>query len=263
MEAQKRLNKLAPKYQPSSQNNNNDLSLTQRRKQKNIEAQRLNSKITFNPSLTTKQCLADGFQIFIDPSKLSNHPATHQNGAQGVELADEPTIIYTDGACKNNGKANAQCSAGIWQGEGHHQNKAIKVPGNEQSNQIGELAAIIKAIEETPNCVPILIKSDSKYAIEGLTLHLEKWEDQGWIGIKNSKWFKQAAYLLRARSATTAFQWVKGHNGELGNEKSDDLAKTGMNKDPPDTISLEIPGKFDVQGAKLSISNCPCCLMCA
>jgi transcription initiation factor TFIIIB Brf1 subunit/transcription initiation factor TFIIB len=56
----------------------------------------------------------------------------------------------------------------------------------------------------------------------------------------------------RARSATTTFQWVKGHNGELGNEKSDELAKKGMDKEPPDTISLEIPGKFDVQGAKLS-----------
>jgi ribonuclease HI len=183
---------------------------------------------------------------------LSNFKLLGHFADEGVELEDEPTIIYTDSACQNNGKANAQCGAGIWRGEGHPQNKAIKVPGNEQSNQVGELAVIIKAIEETLNCVPILIKSDSKYAIEGLTLHLENWEDQGWIGIKNSKWFKRAAYLLRAHSATTTFQWVKGHNGELGNKKSDELAKKGMDKEPPDTISLEIPGKFDIQGAKLS-----------
>jgi ribonuclease HI len=44
---------------------------------------------------------------------------------------------------------------------------------------VGEIAAIIKAIETTANCIPLLIKSDSKYAIDGLTTHLENWEDQG------------------------------------------------------------------------------------
>jgi ribonuclease HI/exonuclease III len=252
MEAQKRLNRLAPKYQPSFQHNQDDLSLTKRRKQKNKEAHNLNGNITFNPSTTTKHNLADGFRIFVDPHKITNTPASRQNGARGSEIENELTIIYTDGACKNNGKANAQCGAGIWYNEGNDQNKALKIPGNEQSNQIGEIAAIIKALENAPNFIPILIKSDSKYAIEGLTIHLEKWEDQGWIGIKNSKWFKRAAYLLRTRSASTSFQWVKGHNGDIGNEKSDELAKEGMNKETPDTISLEIPEKFDVQGAKLS-----------
>jgi hypothetical protein len=45
---------------------------------------------------------------------------------------------------------------------------------------------------------------------------------------------------------------VKGHSGELGNERSDQLAKLGANKEDEDEISLEIPEHFDLQGAKLS-----------
>ena len=39
--------------------------------------------------------------------------------------------------------------------------------------------------------------------------------------VENKEWFKKAAYLLRRRSAVTRLKWVKGHNGELGNEKFD------------------------------------------
>jgi hypothetical protein len=90
------------------------------------------------------------------------------------------------------------------------------------------------------------------YVIEGLTKHLEKWEDQGWIGVKNAEFFKRAAYLLKKRTAPTALEWVKGHQGDRGNEESDSLAKEGAIKDAPDTLSLAIAEEFDLQGAKLA-----------
>ena len=60
------------------------------------------------------------------------------------------------------------------------------------------------------------------------------------------------AYLLRRRTAATKFKWVKGHQGELGNEQSDRLAKLGASKENEDEIILDIPDHFDIQGAKLS-----------
>jgi ribonuclease HI len=218
---------------------------------KNQKACLQNKNITFNPLTTTKENLADGFRIFIDKTKVSNTPTECQCRAQGINLENKLKTIYTNSACANNGKANTRCRAGIWLTEDNNQNQAIRMPGNEQSNQVGEIAAIIKAIETTANCIPLLIKSDSKYAIDGLTTHLENWEDQGWLGIKNSTWFKRVAYLFRARSTPTYFQWVRGHNGELSNERSNKLAKNRMEKKEPDTFSLEIPERFDLQGAKL------------
>lgn len=99
-----------------------------------------------------------------------------------------------------------------------HRNRSIRVPGSHQSNQVGELAATIVAIEVVPHFVP-----------------LPSWEDQ-----------------LKRRTATTHFKWVKGHNGNQGNEESDALAKRGAEKEIPDEIDLTIPMEYDLQGAKMS-----------
>jgi ribonuclease HI len=64
--------------------------------------------------------------------------------------------------------------------------------------------------------------------------------------------FKKAAYQLKRRTATTHFKWIKGHNGNQGNEESDTLAKRGAEKEIPDNIDLTIPMEFDIQGAKMS-----------
>src|SRR5260370_42530167 len=85
--------------------------------------------------------------------------------------------VYTNGACYNNGKLNAKCGSGIWFAPDNPRNAAIRVPGPHQSNQVGEIVAIIEAISTTPPFQPLTILSDSKYAIEGLTKHLKTWED--------------------------------------------------------------------------------------
>jgi hypothetical protein len=41
------------------------------------------------------------------------------------------------------------------------------------------------------------LEKHSLYAIQGLTTNLKNWEDsRRWIGIKNTPFFKKAAYLL-------------------------------------------------------------------
>ena len=92
---------------------------------------------------------------------------------------------------------------------------------------------------------------DLKYVIEGLTTHLDEWEDKRWTNVKNAKFFKKAAYLLRKRSTTTHLRWVKGHAGNIGNEKSDILAKQGVAKERDNPLDLDIPKEFDLQGARL------------
>ena len=76
--------------------------------------------------------------------------------------------------------------------------------------------------------------------------------DIGWIAIQNAALFKKATLILRWWTATTHFQWVKGYDGDHGNEESDRLAKEGAGKAIPDELNLQIPIEFDVQGTKLS-----------
>lgn len=87
--------------------------------------------------------------------------------------------------------------------------------------------------------------------MDGLTKHLKHWEDDGWIGIANDKWFRAAAYHLRRRSAPTSFKWTPGHTRILGNKRADELAETGATKPHDDLIDTTVPGNFDLTGAKL------------
>jgi len=91
----------------------------------------------------------------------------------------------------NNSKKNACCGSGVWFNNRNPRNRALHTPSDIQSNQVGELAAIIVALEVIPPYQPVKILMDSKYTIEGLTTHLETWENDGWIGIKNASLFKK------------------------------------------------------------------------
>ena len=81
----------------------------------------------------------------------------------------------------DNGKANARCGAGVWFGPEDPRNLVIRIPGDQQSNQVGEIVAILVAIREAQHFRLLEIITDSRYTKEGLTMHLQHWEDQGWI----------------------------------------------------------------------------------
>ena len=247
-----RIHLITPKYNPLEIGDTHDnLSLTPSRKLRNQEARTADGEIRFDPTITTKSNLADCFRIFTDPKKITNIPA-RRFYTRGINHRHRGISVYTDGACHNSGKRNARCGSGIWAGPDHPKNAAIRIPGPLQSNQVGEIAAIIAAVDAFPRFWPLTILSDSKYAIDGLTTHLPTWEDNGWIGVKNAPLFKRAAYLLKSRTATTDFKWIKGHNEDIGNEQCDRLAKEGANKPNEDIFSLDIPKEFDLQGAKLA-----------
>ncbi|KAG2749053.1 RnaseH-domain-containing protein [Suillus brevipes Sb2] len=147
---------------------------------------------------------------------------------------------------------NATCGSGIWISEGNPKNKAIRVPGPKQSNQIGELAAVLVVLQSTNPLTPVRIITDSKYVIKGITTHLKEWEDTGWINVENANMFKAIAYQLRRRPTPTTFKWIKGHQGHEGNEKADQLALTGALRPEHDSLDTYVPRNFDIQGAKLS-----------
>ena len=251
-EALTRLEQIAPKLNPMTPGNTHgNFSLTESRKRRNQLAKERNEAILFDPSITTKGSLADCFRIFTNPDQISNLPA-NRLAANRTNLRLQEVSIYTDGACLNNGKEDARSGSGVWLGPDHENNRALRTPGSSQSNQVAEMIAVIAAVEIAPKNQPLKIVTDSKYAIEGLTTHLKTWEDHGWINIKNAALFKKAAYLMRRRTADTTFQWVKGHNGDPGNEESDRLAREGALKEAPDDLELDIPREFNLQGAKLN-----------
>ncbi|KAG2032909.1 hypothetical protein BDR03DRAFT_1077719 [Suillus americanus] len=111
-------------------------------------------------------------------------------------------------------------------------NHKISMPGTDHLNQIGELVAVLVALQNAPPLTPIKIMTDSKYVITSITTHLVSWEDQVWIDISNAQLFKAIAKVA-------------------GNEEADQLAQRGVQKIVADDIDTYMPRNFDLQGAKL------------
>ena len=153
-EALTRIQRIAPKLNPLRDDRHGDLSLTARRKTRNETAKRTQGAIIFDPSITCKNDLSECFRIFTNPERATNIPAERLQ-PRGPNLTHQEIAIYTDGACFNNGKENAKCGSGIWISPNHEWNKAIRVPGEAQSNQIGEISAVITAATITPHSYPL------------------------------------------------------------------------------------------------------------
>ena len=239
--------KLSQKFNPTASTRKDGLTLTHRRLEKNARASVENGdELIFNPSVTTKNNLSDCFRVFAPkptPALLMLRPPPDSNPA--------PLTMFTDGSCLHNGQHNAISRAGVWVADGHPLNRAICVPGWEQSNQTGEIAAIVVALQIAPQSADLTIIMDSRYAIQSLIHSLEYNEDIAWVGVSNTPWLKAAAYQLRVRSAPTKLKWVKGHSRLTGNEEVDKLAAEGARKPTPNTIDLTVPPNFDPLGLRL------------
>jgi ribonuclease HI/exonuclease III len=247
------LQRMEDTFKEHSAGTTDNLSHTPGRKKKYNDAKAAQGdEVVFDPSVTIKNSLAEAIRIFTGGAELPKQPATRvTQRTRGLNLQDLQITVFTDGGCTDNGKRNAACGSGIWVAEGHPMNAAIKVPGPRQSNQIGELIAVISALQKAENFAPVTIVSDSLYVIEGATKHITAWEDQGYIDTANATEWRALAYQLRKRSATTAFRWQKGHSGAVGNEEADRKATEGIAKLTPDDVDLSVPGNWETPGAKL------------
>jgi ribonuclease HI len=192
----------------------------------------------------------DAITIFNDP------PTTQiplENPSGEGEAPPTTTTVYTDGACINNGHENARAGSGVWYGDDDPRNVSSRTHHRSQTNQTGELFAILIAVRDNPPNDDLRIISDSRYAIDGLTKNARKWEDRNWAGVQNGDIFRDITAWIRWRKGVTTLRWTKGHDGTRGNEGADKLAAEGAGKQiavdqtPPPT-----PQNLTARGAKLT-----------
>lgn len=102
----------------------------------------------------------------------------------------------------------------------------------------------------------ISVFSDSQYFINPINKHwIDKWSSNGWRSattqapIKNQDLWEQVIALLkevREKGLTITFSYVKGHDGNLNNEKADALAVSASN----DSASYQIDEKYEEEANK-------------
>lgn len=130
-------------------------------------------------------------------------------------------IVYTDGSCRK------QAGGWAWWCEdlNIHDSGAVL----HTTNQRMELQAAHEAIDRFLDVKELIIVSDSAYLVNGFRNRwYKKWERNNWISsggrpVVNQDLWKKLVNLVREHG-NVQFQWTRGHSGNLGNEKADQLA---------------------------------------
>ena len=150
-------------------------------------------------------------------------------------------VIYTDGACKNNGSKNAKAGIGI------HFSKKNKiefndvseplldmVDGNKPTNQRAELKAILEALRLIKDLSQkIIIYTDSEYSINCIERWFASWVAQNKLEEKKNIDLIRPIHLYY-RNLKIEFRHINSHTGlqdehSLGNEEADRLANLSLN----------------------------------
>ncbi|MEE2885985.1 MAG: ribonuclease HI [Planctomycetota bacterium] len=141
---------------------------------------------------------------------------------------DSTTItIHTDGACSGNP------GRGGWGAILNGCGKIRELKGGEANttNNRMELMAAIVALETLTRPCKIILHTDSTYLRDGITTWIENWKKRGWK-TSAKKPVKNIDLWQRLEAAAASheidWRWVKGHAGDPGNERADQLANEGM-----------------------------------
>ncbi len=139
--------------------------------------------------------------------------------------------IFTDGACSGNP------GPGGWgariESSGSSENNVQEIKGGETAttNNRMELTAAIEALNSLPDGAQVQLITDSNYVKDGITQWLKNWKMRGWrTASKKPVKNKDLWQALDAASTrhTIEWRWVRGHDGDAGNERADELARLGM-----------------------------------
>jgi len=132
--------------------------------------------------------------------------------------------VYTDGACKSNGKAAADAAYAAWFPDHQDWSFATKMPANEmQTNQRAELKAIHDAVRVSfdnsgaPGETSLHIFTDSTYSKNCLTTWLPGWLKNKWRtaegqDVKHRDLIEPTSLLLPQFKDYT-ITYVKAHTG--------------------------------------------------
>lgn len=146
-------------------------------------------------------------------------------------------IIYTDGSARGN--PNGPGGYGVVlqyvDGGGKLHEKEFSQGYIKTTNNRMELMAAIAGLEALKRPCDVRLYSDSQYLCNAFNNHwIDGWIKKGWRRSKNEPVKNRDLWerLLAAKTPhNVEFIWVKGHAGNPGNERCDELATVAADGD--------------------------------
>lgn len=147
------------------------------------------------------------------------------------------TEIYTDGACSGNP------GPGGWGTRIEFADGQVQELGGRETNTTNnrmEMQAAIAALDflqetdiQKDSSAPVVLHTDSEYVKNGITKWIKGWKKKGWKTsagkpvLNKDLWqqLDQLSQQLSSDDLTIEWRYVRGHTGNPGNERCDEIAR--------------------------------------
>lgn len=143
------------------------------------------------------------------------------------EQANVPVKMWTDGACKGNPGPGGW---GVLMTYGEHEKELFGGDPKTTNNRM-ELTAVIEGLRALTRRSTVELHVDSTYVMKGMTEWIHGWKRNGWRTaakkpVANAELWQELDELIAGHDVS--WTWVKGHAGDPGNERADELANRGV-----------------------------------
>ena len=135
--------------------------------------------------------------------------------------------VYTDGACKGNPGPGGW---GVYI-QSNEDEKEFYGGNPETTNNQMEMQAALEALKHLKDKDEVIeLYTDSNYLRQGITEWIHKWKKNNWRTAAKKPVANRDLWIEISdlnEKMTVEWNWVKGHAGDPGNERADELANVG------------------------------------
>jgi ribonuclease HI len=177
-------------------------------------------------------------QVLPEPGEDDARPGSTRQPAvdYAAALAAGQVVVFTDGASTGNPGPGGYGVVLISGGKRRELSGGFRCTTNNRM----ELVAVITALKALKTRSEVVVYTDSRYVLNGVTLGwARRWRERGWMRdashrAENSDLWATLLDLLDRH--VVEFRWVKGHASSPENERCDHLAVAAAHRPdlPPD-----------------------------
>ena len=144
--------------------------------------------------------------------------------------------VYTDGACLKNPDGPGGWGVCIF-----YPNGAMYELGGYEArttNNRMELQGALAALQAIAPGTSAIVYCDSQYVVDGLTKWLPGWKRKGWVTASRAPVKNRDLWMLLDAENPGRVTWrhVRGHSGDPGNTRADEIARGFARGKPPELV---------------------------